>query len=147
MHPVEEIYYFKKPVPKKPTFERLTMTQTADGEQFLYLGYPLLLSPDEHILLSALRSAEDRDLDEEGYLPVSTLTGIMRVLYDKAHPMTDEERLAIFFDKNYKPPRIPYSPQQIAILVGRINRKAASIGGRKLIEGKSHHGYKQNPHM
>jgi hypothetical protein len=36
---------------------------------------------------------------------------------------------------------------QIAVLVNRINRKASLISGRKLIIGKSHHGYKLNPYM
>ena len=36
---------------------------------------------------------------------------------------------------------------QIAVLVGRINKKAAAIGGRPLIEGRSHHGYRLNRYM
>ena len=146
--PIEEVYYFKKPVPKKPPFVRLRRVTDSDGEErFLYLGYTLLLSPDEQILLSALEGADPHTFDEEEYLPVSTLLDLMRDLHDKAHPLTDEERLAIFFDKHYTPPRTPYSPEQIAILVGRINRKASAIGGRKLVQGKSHHGYRLNPDM
>ncbi len=71
----------------------------------------------------------------------------MRQAVANEHPLTDEERLAIFFDPDYSLPRIPYSPEQIAILAGRINRKAVAIGGRKLILGKSHHGYRINPYM
>jgi hypothetical protein len=44
-------------------------------------------------------------------------------------------------------PRLPYSKEQIAILTSRINRKALAIGGRKLILGKSHHGYRMNPYL
>ena len=110
--PIEEVYYFKKPVPKKPPFVRLRRVTDSDGEErFLYLGYPLLLSPDEQILLSALEGADPHTFDEEEYLPVSTLLDLMRDLHDKAHPLTDEERLAIFFDKHYTPHarRIPPS--------------------------------------
>lgn len=41
--------------------------------------------------------------------------------------------------------KIPAS--QIAVLVTRINRKAIVISGRKLILGKSHHGYQLNPYL
>jgi hypothetical protein len=33
------------------------------------------------------------------------------------------------------------------VVIERINRKASAIGGRKLIQGKSHHGYRINPYM
>ncbi len=33
------------------------------------------------------------------------------------------------------------SETEVSVLVGRINRKAAAIGGRSLIRGRSHHGF------
>lgn len=39
------------------------------------------------------------------------------------------------------------SPEQIPVLVNRINRKASAISGRRLILGVSHQGYRINPCM
>ncbi len=36
----------------------------------------------------------------------------------------------------------PASAGTVTVLVGRINRKAETIGGRMLICGRSHHGYR-----
>jgi hypothetical protein len=37
--------------------------------------------------------------------------------------------------------------EEVSVLVNRINRKAYAIGGRKLIVGVSHRGYRVNPDM
>ena len=39
------------------------------------------------------------------------------------------------------------SEGQISVQIHRINQKAKSISGRKLIIGISHHGFRINPHM
>ena len=38
-------------------------------------------------------------------------------------------------------------PEEVSVLVNRINRKARAIGGRKLIVGVSHKGYRVDPYM
>lgn len=123
----------------------LTLRTEADGtERWTYLGYPLRLSPDESRLLRVLLEQNPAASDPRGYFSVDT---VLTALRHMVHPLTDEERLDIFFDPEYRLPHVPYSPEQVAILAGRVNRKAAAIGGRKLILGKSHHGYKVNPYM
>ncbi|MBO5510677.1 MAG: hypothetical protein J6B24_02995 [Clostridia bacterium] len=37
--------------------------------------------------------------------------------------------------------------EEISVLVNRVNRKALAIGGRKLIVGVSHRGYRMNPYL
>ncbi len=39
------------------------------------------------------------------------------------------------------------SSGQISVLVNRINRKAYAIGGRRLLYGTSHHGFRLNEFM
>ena len=145
VHPDEQMRDSHRTV---PPYSRLTVEHDPDGgEHLTYLGYPLRLSPDESRLLRVLLNQDPADADPQGYFSVDAVLASMRQLAADAHPLTDEEWLAIFFDKSYKLPRVPYSPEQIAILAGRINRKSAAIGGRKLILGKSHHGYQVNPYM
>ena len=112
-----------------------------------YLGYPLRLSPDEARLLGVLLNTDPDLADSDGFTPAAAVLEMMRKSVSDEQPLTDEERLAIFFDPDYKTPRVPYSLKQITILATRINRKASAIGGRKLIQGKSHHGYRVNPYM
>ena len=127
-------------------FDWLTRRIGRDGRETLtYLGYPLRLSPDEARLLHVLQKADPSEADAQGYLPVDTVLAGMRAAVER--PLGEEERLAIFFDGSYVPPALPYSPAQIANIAQRVNRKAAAIGGRRLILGKSHHGYKINPYM
>lgn len=128
--------------------DHLTIAKRETGtESLLFLGYPLRLSPDETRLLRVLLTVDPSLTDSAGYASVDTVLMAMRQTFADEHPLTDTERLAIFFDPNYSIPRVPYSPEQIAILAGRVNRKAIAIGGRKLILGKSHHGYRINPYM
>ncbi len=113
----------------------------------IYLGYPLTLSPDEFRLLRTILTQPSDQADPQGYFPVPTILNAMRRSVAEEHPLSDEERLAIFFGGDTHAPRDPYSVEQIAILASRINKKSAAIGGRKLIAGKSHHGYRINPYM
>ena len=138
----------------KPQGERiecygpLTRRVSPDGEErLIYLGYPLRLSPDESRLLRVLLIPDGHPTDAQGYRSVSTVLAALRASTTAEHPLTDEERLAIFFGQDSVCPDMPYSPGQIANLVCRINRKARAIGGRPLILGKSHHGYRVNPYM
>ena len=39
------------------------------------------------------------------------------------------------------------SEDMVSVLVNRINRKAASVSGRRLIIGESHHGFRINPYL
>ncbi len=90
-----------------------------EEEDITYLGYPLLLSPDERRLLAHLCSA---------------VAG--RENYAALHTPTDTLRAALADD-----PAAPPSADHISVLVARINRKARDIGGRRLIIGAHHKGY------
>lgn len=127
--------------------DRLIITE-GDGSLpwILYLGYTLRLSPDETRLLCCITSWEESNTSG-GFLSTEALLAVMRDRAAAAAPMTDGERLAIFFQPDRTPPPLPYSAQQISVLVSRINRKASAIGGRRLILGKSHHGYRLNPYL
>ena len=119
-----------------------------DGEERLtYLGYPLRLSPDESRLLRILQTLDPQRADDQGYFAVDTVLDAMRAAAEEAYPLTDEERFTILFGHDYVCPSAPYSPEQIANVASRVNRKAKAIGGRPLILGRSHHGYRINPHM
>ncbi len=144
----------RSPTPISVTlYGHLTVKTFEDNRTAVtYLGYPLHLSPDEFRLLHTLLTQPPDQADSQGYFPVQTILESMRSSVAEEHPMTDEERLAIFFSGNKTvhhefSPREPYSVEQIAILASRINKKSAAIGGRKLIPGKSHHGYRINPYM
>ena len=89
----------------------------------VYLGYPLYLSRDEFRLLSVLLRTAPIDADPEGYLSSETILTALQELGTSL------------------------STSRIVLLTSRINRKASVIGGRKLIQGKSHHGYRINPRL
>ena len=82
-----------------------------------YLGYPLYLS-------SAERS-------------------LMRVLLETAVTPGSDGWVAASLLRS----RLGLSEEQIAVHVLRINRKAAEIGGRKLIVSHKGLGYRLNPYM
>lgn len=140
------------PLHTVPSFQadrRLWVVQPEKGDEALmYLGYPLRLSPDEARLLRILLEADPAQADAQGYTAVDTVLGAMRssIAHGDPNPFPDS-----FPEPSPGPrdprPRLPYSKEQIAILASRVNRKAMAIGGRKLILGKSHHGYRVNPYM
>jgi len=103
-----------------------------------FLGYPLHLSPLELLALQAL--AEHFLVDPLAFVPTDALRAVC------AHATPPEEYPLRGEDDPPLPPT-PCSAQQIAVLVGRINKKAAAIGGRHLIEGRSHRGYRLNRYM
>ncbi len=88
----------------------------------LYLGYSLRLSPSERRLLWCLW----RWREEAG---------------DLRPTVTTEELRSVVAGDGDK----PCSAAQVSVLVGRINRKAQAIGGRRLILGRSHHGFALHP--
>lgn len=99
-------------------FGVLTLTQTHGlPPQFMLLGYSLRLSPSEGAILFEILTAEPR----------------------KA-PSAAELASILSADR-------PVSENQVSVLVGRINRKAAFISGRRLILGVSHQGYRMNPYI
>jgi hypothetical protein len=129
-------------------YGHLTVEIQSDSRPALtYLGYPLHLSPDEFRLLRVLLTSPDSPTDPQGYVPATEVLNAMRKDIVTEHDLTDEAMSSIFFGESTHPSRIPYSVEQIANLATRINRKATAIGGRKLILGKSHHGYRLNPYM
>ena len=99
-------------------FGVLTLTQTHGlPPQFMLLGYSPRLSPSEGAILFAILTAEPR----------------------KA-PSAAELASILSADR-------PVSENQVSVLVGRINRTAAFISGRRLILGVSHQGYRMNPYI
>ena len=128
---------------------RLCIIPNGNGtETVLYLGYTLRLSPDEARLLHILLGADPAQADSQGFTAVETVLQTMRNAIAPADPFSILDSFSDFpLDPRDSLPRLPYSKEQIAILVSRINRKAFAIGGRKLILGKSHHGYRMNPYM
>jgi hypothetical protein len=133
--------------PHSAVGDRLIITERSGSlPGILYLGYTLRLSPDETRLLCCISSWEESNTSG-GFLSTEALLAAMRNRAAEAAPMTDGERLAIFFEPGRTPPPLPYSAQQISVLVNHINRKASAIGGRRLILGKSHHGYRLNPYL
>ena len=95
-----------------------------DGDTVLYLGYPLRLSTQEKRIVTALADAS-RDTGD-GYVTTERLQYLS----------TDPTKAAL-----------PCSSGQIAVLVHRINRKAAVIGDRRLIVSHRGRGYRLNPYM
>ena len=149
-----QVYVMKEPsVLSIQANHCLCVIQNSDGkEKLIYVGYPLRLSPDETRLLRVLLARDPSQADSQGYTPVDTVLQAMRK--SVADDMTVEHSAAehsaaepsCFFE-DFTERREKYSPQQIAILASRINRKAMAIGGRKLVLGRSHHGYRINPYM
>jgi DNA-binding response OmpR family regulator len=99
-------------------FGGLTLTRS-DGlpPRFMLLGYSLRLSPSEGAILFAILTADPHRA-----------------------PSAAELASVLSADR-------PVSENQVSVLVGRINRKAAFISGRRLIVGVSHRGYRVNPYM
>ena len=139
--PRAQVQIMKEPsVLSIPADHRLCVIQSNDGkEKLLYVGYPLRLSPDETRLLHALLARDPSQTDSHGFTSVDTVLQTMRKSVDHDTPNRIFDHLTEQQEK--------YSPEQIAILASRINRKSMAIGGRKLILGKSHHGYRINPYM
>ena len=103
-----------------------------------FLGYPLLLSPTElRILQELIRHFE---VAPSAFVPTDVLRAVC------SHETPPEEFPLRGKDDPPLPPT-PCSAPQIAVLVGRINKKATAIGGRHLIEGRSHRGYRLNRYM
>lgn len=130
---------------------RLTVDTAEDGTVRLrYLGYPLHLSPGELRLLRILMAVDPAQTDDQGYASVDYVQKAMDS-FVKDTPLTEEEILAIFFgpQSEVPPPKkaSETATAPVAVVIERINRKASAIGGRKLIQGKSHHGYRINPYM
>ena len=131
-----------------PANHRLCVIQSSDGkEKLLYVGYPLRLSPDETRLLRVLLASDSSQADSQGYTPVDTVLQAMRNSVADDRAVDDSAAGSSWFFEDFTERREKYSPEQIAILASRINRKAMAIGGRKLVLGKSHHGYRINPYM
>ncbi len=98
----------------------------ADG-RIDYLGYPLLLSPAERlVLLCFLRAAEAGLASVDADILTDALT--------KAGDIPDESADAP-------------STSAVSVYIGRINRKARDIGGRNLILHDRRRGYRLNPYM
>ena len=130
---------------------RLTADTAEDGTVRLrYLGYPLHLSPSELRLLRILMEVDPAQTDSQGYASVDYVQKAMDSSV-KDTPLTEEELLAIFFgpQSEVPPPKkaSETATAPVAVVIERINRKASAIGGRKLIQGKNHHGYRINPYM
>lgn len=111
---------------------------------FRYLGYPLFLSPTEGRLLLALLQ----------YTRTHTHDGIPSNPSEEesssAHPVYLSPALWGNTGRPEKSPGHPdvaLPPSQIAIYVGRINRKAKAIGCRPLILSHKGKGYCLNPYM
>ena len=130
---------------------RLTVYTAEDGTVRLrYLGDPLHLSPSELRLLRILMEVDPAQTDGQGYASVDYVQKAMDSCV-KDTPLTEEELLAIFFGPQSEVPPPKKASETVtapvAVVIERINRKASAIGGRKLIQGKSHHGYRINPYM
>ncbi len=118
---------------------RIVRSSTAGTAPAVYfLGYPLRLSPLELRILQRL--AEHFQVEQLTFVTTATLRAVC------AHATPSEEFPLRGEDDPPLPPT-PCSAQQIAGLVRRINKKATAIGGRNLIEGRSHHGYRLNRYM
>ena len=111
---------------------------TGTAPAVYFLGYPLRLSPTEWLLLWEL--IQHFRIDLKAFVPTDVLRASC------AHE-TPSEEFPLRGDDDPPLPPTPCSAAQIAVLVGRINKKAAAIGGRPLIEGRSHHGYRLNRYM
>lgn len=95
------------------SYGHLTLhTDEAGAEYVLYLGYSLLLSKSERMILKAIFFSLPEAPSTAG---IAEATGV--------------------------------PANQISVLVNRINRKASVIGGRKLIVGTSHHGFRLYEYM
>lgn len=135
------------------THSRKLTIDTAEGGAtgLRYLGYPLHLSPGELRLLHILMEVDPTQTDDQGYVSVDYVQKAMDSFAQETDPLTEEEILAIFFgpQSEVTPPKKASEPTTapVAVVIERINRKASAIGGRKLIQGKSHHGYRINPYM
>ena len=118
---------------------RVIPPSTAEAAPAVYfLGYPLRLSPLELcILLALMVQFQDEPL---AFLQTEALRTVC------AHP-TPPELYPLRGDDDPPLPPIPCSAEQITVLVGRINKKAFAISKRRLIEGRSHHGYRLNRYM
>lgn len=103
-------------------YEHIKLTVYTDGRETVsYLGYPLLLSPAERCILRTL---------------------LANIATEGGFCTTDALRTAVAEQNG-----TACSSAQVAVLIGRINRKAHGIGGRKLVEGVSHHGYRLCPYV
>ncbi len=132
-------------------YGHLTVENTESGAARLrYLGYPLRLSPGELRLLCILGEVDPDQTDSEGFISVDLLCKLMNESDKAADALTEEEILAIFFGSHDPAPQkrtAELTAATAAAVIERINRKASAISGRKLIQGKSHHGYRINPYM
>lgn len=130
---------------------KLSIEATENGvEKLRYLGYPLHLSPGELRLLRTLEEADPTQTDKEGFASPNLLCKLMNESAKAANTLTEDEVLSIFFGpRDSAPPKqaTEFTAATLAAVIERINRKASAIGGRKLIQGKSHHGYRINPYM
>ena len=132
-------------------YGQLTEEVTSSGAVRLrYLGYPIHLSVSELRLLYILWDMHPSHTDREGFVSVEFLCNAVNESVKRANTMTEEEILAIFFGPKDPTPQkreTELTAATLAAVIERINRKASAIGGRKLIQGKSHHGYRINPYM
>ena len=105
---------------------RLRSVGDSHNETVLYLGYPLRLSTQEKRIVRALADAH-RDTTD-------------------CYVATDRLQV-ICTDCTCTDATSSCSAGQIAVLVHRINLKAAAIGDRRLIVSHRGRGYRLNPHM
>ncbi|MCQ2429006.1 MAG: helix-turn-helix domain-containing protein [Clostridia bacterium] len=102
-----------------------------DVPPVVYLGWPLYLSPIEYrLLVTLLRAASDADIPDAGWVSPAGLGAAL------ACP-----------DSPFIGRRDGIPEGQVAVHVLRINRKAAAIGGRRLIVSRKGMGYRINPYM
>lgn len=106
---------------------------TGSASEVSYVGYPLHLSGME---LRIVRALTLRAEQEPGtYTETQTLQALCR-LPEEGEGDSDGSTTAP-----------PCSSVQIAVLVNRINKKACTVGGRRLIVSHANRGYRLNPYM
>lgn len=113
----------------------------------LYAGFAMQLTPVECAILRALvLHAQQTSAD---FLPGDTLRhrlGCHRSSRDTLESPSDEYFLH-HFGFTPSPQTELISPNQLAVHVSRINRKARYISGRTLILERRQKGYMLNPYM
>ncbi len=102
----------------------------------LHVGYRLCLSPTEANILGILMSRAQRSPDS--YCSAENLA---RDLFEASKEQHDSDNPTSTAET------VPYMPaEQLSVHIGRINRKAEVIGGRKLILCRRGQGYRINPY-
>lgn len=108
--------------------------------------------------MADLKNTAERSSLSYGHITVFTnQAGVERVLYLGYTLLVSKSELSILKALLLSLPRplstaeiaeaTGISAGQISVLVNRLNRKAAAIGGRRLLYGTSHHGFRINEFM